>query len=705
LWYGELMPKAKPGLRAFALILFIQLVTDVTIVLNVPIARQVMGFLYLTIIPGIVIFHILKLRDLESAEAILFTVGLSISFLMFAGLLLNELGPLIGIFEPLSFGPVLALLNGAVLLLSFFVFFRNSRIDFPGFQKVDLSFRALVLLSLPFLSIIGARMVTVSPSNNFVLDMMIVGVSITTIAATLSKKLVPPKYYPLVVGAISAALLLHFSLMSNYLYGFDIQVEYFISRLTENSSRWNSKIPYIDIAFEKTNAMLSVSILPTIYSQLLEMELPWVFKTVYPLIFSLVPVGLYIFYKEQMDRKAAFLAVFLFVSQFVFFSELLGLAKQMIAEFFFILLFLVIFNKRIKPASKSVLFMTFGAALVVSHYSISYVFLALIVLSVAFLFLFKKKGTHIAVSLIVLLFVMQFSWYIYTSNSGPFKAFSMFLDSTFSGFQTEFFNPGSRGEDVLRGTGLAGTPSYIRWVGRAFAYATEFLIILGFVSLVILKRKTRFSQEFMILASLNMAMLAACIVVPYFAGGLNMTRFYHIELFFLAPLCVVGSSFFLEFVLRVTPLRSKKIQPYLLLLMLLIPFFLFQTEFVYEVTGEDSWSIPLSKYRMTLERQRSQGVLTEGEIFATRWLTRNVDAEETNVFAGSKYFTLCGGYGMLDREIVRYFRNQTTVPSGSVVYLSWINYIFERIGVEEEDLRNLSMIYTNGDTLVYGYEA
>ena len=49
-----------------------------------------------------------------------------------------------------------------------------------------------------------------------------------------------------------------------------------------------------------------------------------------------------------------------------------------------------------------------------------------------------------------------------------------------------------------------------------------------------------------------------------------------------------------KFVLK----HEKTIVVSLLVVAVLVPYFLFQTNFVYQVAGTDSWSIPLSGYRM-----------------------------------------------------------------------------------------------------------
>ena len=84
----------------FVLLVSILLLTDLIIFLKIPILRPILGFLYFTIIPGLLILHILKLNKIEFIKKFVLSVGLSVAFLIFAGLLVNSFYPLI--LKPLS---------------------------------------------------------------------------------------------------------------------------------------------------------------------------------------------------------------------------------------------------------------------------------------------------------------------------------------------------------------------------------------------------------------------------------------------------------------------------------------------------------------------------------------------------------------------------------------------------------------------------
>lgn len=154
-----------------------------------------------------------------------------------------------------------------------------------------------------------------------------------------------------------------------YIWGWDTHHEYYLSNLVIANPLWNSTIPYA------VNTMLSIVMFAPIVSSICNMSLTWVFKIIYPLLFSLVPLGLYRVFQKQIDDKIAFLSCFFFVSLFMFYTEMLQLARQQIAELFFVLLILLMIDKNMDKTKRAFLSIVFGVSLVVSHYGLSYIYM------------------------------------------------------------------------------------------------------------------------------------------------------------------------------------------------------------------------------------------------------------------------------------------------------------------------------------------
>ena len=123
------------------------------------------------------------------------------------------------------------------------------------------------------------------------------------------------------------------------------------------------------------NSMLSTVMLPTIYSILLKIDGMWVYKIIYPFIFSMVPIGIYQTLKKQIAKKDAFISAFFFMSFFSFFIVLSWLPRQQIAELYIILIVFLMLCKEMEPMKRSTLIIICFASLIVSHYGTTYIFL------------------------------------------------------------------------------------------------------------------------------------------------------------------------------------------------------------------------------------------------------------------------------------------------------------------------------------------
>lgn len=118
----------------------------------------------------------------------------------------------------------------------------------------------------------------------------------------------PRGAYPVAIVMIGLSLLLHISLISPQLNGGDIHVEYYFQNQVFQNGYWDFTIPH------NYNTALSVVLLCPIYSLLLNMDAIWIFKTIYPPIFCLVPLVLFHIFSQQIGDKKAFFSTFFFMS-------------------------------------------------------------------------------------------------------------------------------------------------------------------------------------------------------------------------------------------------------------------------------------------------------------------------------------------------------------------------------------------------------
>ena len=690
-------------------VMFVQLMVYITVLFDIRFARQVVGFIYFTFFSGFVILKLLGLNELNWTETVLFSLGLSITFLMIAGFLINELGFLFGVSQPLSLTPLLAFLNGIILAFTFLVYLRDKSVKVLSSDSLRVSRSILVFMVLPVLSIVGAMCVNVYGNNLLLLSMMIV-ISLLFIFCVLFKKPFATNLYPFAVLMIAIALLYHSSFISNYLvaFGSDLAGEYFVFKTTEVNAHWSSIEPYIRggwPSFGRLNAMLSITILPTVYSSLLNIDSIWIFKMIFPLIFAFVPLGLYQVWQTYVSKKYAFMAAFLFMADMTFYTEMLGLNRQMIAELFFVLLLLVITHKKMKPSNKILCFMIFSFGLVTSHYGLAELLLFLFSVALLSLIVLKRPSRNLTISMVVFFFVIMFSWYIYTSYSAVFESILEFGDYVYQQLD-EFFNPASRGETVLRGLGLEAPPTIWNAISRMFAYVTEALIVVGFLGLITKRVRVNFGKEYFVLTVTAMVFLGMLIVVPGLANTMNITRFYHVLLFFLAPLCMLGA----ETVMNLFSKRNIEVKVSVLLLIVLVPYFLFQTGFVYEVTKNDSWSVPLSGYRMNaLRLMVGIGYSDTFSVLGAQWVLSNVAVRQTQIYSDWSAAMELRAYGLVYPGYVASLSNTTKVIANGVVYLNSLNIIEDTLissrlmwnTSEISFLNDMNIVYSNGGSKIY----
>jgi uncharacterized membrane protein len=673
-----------------AIVLVLQVALYLSFFFDIAFARQVVGFLYLTFIPGFVIVKLLKQDNLGLAETVLFSVGLSLAFVMLAGLAVNEVGLLVGVRQPLEPSLLVWVFSGFVLLGTLACYSRGSHILQPVGLTKGTIVRFFVLCLLPVLSIMGAYVANVT-GNTSVLLLALLAVLAVFVLAVFSKRLVIPKLYLIIVSVIAITLLFQYSLTSNLVQGSDTRVEYYIAGLTQQAGSWNLTASFAYLDFGRFYSMLSITLLPTIYSNILNMDLVWVFNIVYPLIFALVPLALYLLWRGKYGVAIAFLSVFLFMSELTFYTVMPQAARQMIAEVFFVLLFIILFSKNLSSQNVKILFVVFGFCLIVSHYSIAIIFAFFISLMWLLGYLTKKPNRHLSLSMVALFLVLMFSWYAFTSSSANIMSIAQDLDSIAGGF-SNFFNIASRGTGVLQGLGLAAAPTPLNYVSRAIAYAVEFFIVTGFLVLLLQRKKKDFDFEFFVPCLASMVIIVLCILLPNFANVLNMSRFYHVTLFFLAPLFAIGCKGLFGFagkLLGFAAKRKTEIFSLIFMVLLLGSYFLFQTNFVYEVTGSESWSLPLSRYRLGSALYTEFDYVTVPQVSSGEWLSQNGNKSNLVVYADQSVYSTLYVYCQIDIGHVSSLTNSTSPQQGQFIYLAELNTVYGKFEYEG-DLYNVS---------------
>jgi len=699
----------KPNQRILCIFL-LQIVANISILFNIPVARQVIVFTFFTFVPGFVLIKLLKMKMEGLTETVLFSTGLSITFLMLIGLAINELHSTFAVQKPLSLTFLLSAINLFTLTCTVIAYIRNTKNEQSNIN-IEKPSILLILLCIPALSIIGAITSGVYGNNQIIL-LTIIAIAALFAVTTISRKAIPTKLYPFIVLIIAISLVYHSQMISDKLLGFgsDVGGEVFVQKIVEKNAYWNPMNPYPgDQSVGRTYAMLSVTILPTMYSILLNLDSILVFKLLYSFLFALVPLGLYNLWKNFVGEKFTFISTFFFMSFQSFYGEILGINKQMLGELFLVLLLTIILKEKEDKSKKIMCMPLFSFALIVSHYASAEIFLFLISFVLIISILTKKTSRNVTPTFVLCFFTIMFIWYIYTSSSSVFDAFLTFGQRVYNELG-DFFNLQSREPEVLRGLGLEPPPTIWNLISRVFAYITEVLIVVGFIFIMLKRTKIYLEREYLLLVFVSMLLLGALIAVPGLSSTMNMTRFYHILLFIIAPLCVIGAESIIKFLMK----REDMLKASILMIIVLVPYFLFQTSFVYELTNSPSWSIPLSKHRMSQRQVYGIfGYADEQYISAAKWLCSEINVKNVAIYAepSSRTHEL-RAYGVIYVGYVEALSNVTQFNTRSIVYLNPLNVIegtvvkgrFVWNVTDLQFLNDMSNVYTNGGSeILYKY--
>ncbi|MFZ1021741.1 MAG: DUF2206 domain-containing protein [Halobacteriota archaeon] len=624
---------------------------------HVPILRQLFTFGYLVFVPGLLLLRTFRIHKLGSVETALFTAGLSIAALMFIGLVMNTALPVLGFDAPISLLPVTVVLAGFVAVFGALSYVRDK--NFSDTEKWDCAqiFSApyLFFILLPFLSIIGAYVMNAF-SINLVLELLLLIIACAFIVLISSKK-IPTHVYPLAVFSISLSLLFYWSLISNFLTGYDVLGEYFNAHLVLQNAVWDPFMPSL------YNGVLSVVMLAPFLSLLSNLSLVWVFKIVYPVLFSLVPVGLFWVYKRLTDDKVAFLAVAYIMSLTSFFVYMPGLARQEIAEIFVVLALLLVVDRKIEATIKTGLFIIFLSALAVSHYTISYIFIGCLVTALLILSL-QKNGALIKwkAKLISLLsnedqaggsvnrsaiareslvtvarssyfIVCVLSWYAYVSAGSAIDKLSGLAQNISSHVSSDLLSPStSQGAAII----VSQPTSPLHAVTKYFYLVSIGLVIIGLLA-TWLKPTMRLNREISAFFVPACALLAAAIALPFLAGQIQTDRLLHIGLLFLAPLFPIG-ALAVGGIARAIAIRrratSENMRTWVLrgLSVFLAVFLLLNSGLIYEVVHDHPTSIALDK-------TVASPVFDDMETTASLWL-QNETPPNAQMYADSYHYTL-----------------------------------------------------------------
>jgi len=681
--------------------------------LHIPILRQIIGFVYLTFVPGIVIHRAFKLQKLTHLESFICIIGSSILFLMFTGFFMNSILHFF-VLKPISVIPLILIICTIVSVLSLLCYMRDkdtsNEISFSD-TKDSLSLSLLFLCTIPFLSIFGSYLVNLYHTNALmVADIILISIVSLLIIFT---DFLPKRLFPFTIFIIAISFLYNNSLASNYLDGWDIHYEYYYANLVLTNSLWISTIP------ANINAMLSIVMLAPIYSEICNLELTYVFKIIYPFLFSILPVAIYHIYQKQIENeKIAFLSVFFFLSMSAFYTDMLALARQQIAELFLVIFFLIILSD-LELFKKRILSVLFILGLITSHYGLTY--LTLICMPVGYLFMtyvLKSKSDTYNIKFILLFFAFALVWYVNVTGGSVFNTVIEIFTHIYKTISEGLFATKAVGLITNKSQSLSGQILKISYL------ISQFFIFIGFIKIFVKSKDFRISNEYFSFSFAILCILSSSLLTTF--TGMNIYRLYHVASIFLSLFCVIGGITVFHLIVDILDKKwSDKFfeEPLKILSVFFVIFLFFNNGLGQQIIHDNPTSVSLNREWM----QNSDGIASKyflynmhfpsQDVMSTEWLSKSRNLQ-TEIYADfSSTELLFSSYGMIPGETVltrRDLTSENNIKSGSYIYLRYPNvhyglmygpkdgtqwYITDMLPL----LDRKNLIYSNQDNLVYKF--
>lgn len=681
---------------------------------DVPVLRQLVGFVFLTFVPGMLILRILKIHKVGVIESLLYSAGLSLAFVMAIGVVANFALPPLGISHPLTLAPLLVTFTVFFLILCFLAYARDKNFRSPKpppWDKKEIAKQGffanlspfLLAILLPLLAVLGTSLVNSYQNNTLLLALIFI---ITILIGVVAfNKFIPLRVYPFMIFMMAIALIYQTTLISSNLVGSDIHLEYYTSNLVLQNGYWDATTPLT------INSCLSIVMLAPIYSLLLNMEIVWLFKAIYPLFFCLAPLALFHIFRLQIKPHYAFLAAFFFISMPMFMMDMAQLCRQQLAELFFVLVILLMVDRKLTLVQRTTLVLIFGFGVVVSHYGMGTGYIGYLLFGALVLVFIKSRpgrtlwqwlagkpnslpadltsaGAFNKKTLAVIVgasLVFMLGYYSVVASgtglSGIRVASGIVGETTGQAISDKFSFLSLLAKEPLAQTALgldflAASAAGKAW--RIFQYLVELCLIAGFFRLIFRPGGLgKFKAEYISLTIVSAIILLSIFVLPTQSYYMGTSRIWQITLLLMAPLFLFGGEAIgrgmvkLARVFRRTFASSRlrldsPVVVRFLVLAILLPYFIFNSGVVFELSRSQTtnfidtpYSVALSSYRVDVTT-----TFTRQDTIAADWLFKGITGENCTVYADYH------GKGIFLRH---------WLPGGSVQYQQLAYYYSDNI--------------------------
>jgi uncharacterized membrane protein len=573
-------------------------------------------------------------------------------------------------------------------------------------------------------------------SNNLIIVALLLAIAGYVIFLVAKRKQIPDRIYIPIIFLMSISLVLPLALRSNHLIGADINSEYYIFQQTLQNARWQPVMHNI------LDSCLSISILPSIYQSFLVVNSEYLFKILYPVIFSISPVVVYLITRKYLSSLYSFLAIIFFMSQVSFIDAELS-PRTVIALLFVALTIMALFRKGLRTFDRYLLFIIFSIAVILSHYTTAFIFLLVLVLTWLIMLLIrlvilrrksrptigtKYNGKSLwnandqqrySLTFGMILFYSTFMYIWDKIVCGEvYHMFITFFSTTYYNMYN-FFDLENRGPGALILGSKLGSENIAQHIIFIFSWSTIILIAVGVIATIVRYGKAttiysengdnhpsflirKFDAEFFISSLVCCLLLAISIVVPYILVGYDINRIYIQAMIVTTPFFVIGGIVFS----RVFKKFMHSDLSYIVILLFLIPFFMCNCGIINQFFSVPPLTITLNSKGLNYDSM----YIHEQETYAAKWISNfaNMDTAIYSDFYGSARLISQGSIplaeysGSLIEDMQTFdgyfFLRYTGVVNGMLLDS---NYQWHNLSQYNEQFIHKNIIYSNGGSTVF----
>lgn len=513
---------------------------------SLPVVRPVIGFVFLTIVPGALFLTWSGIEPRVTGRWLVYVVGFSLILLMGLGLGTHLILSFLGHPSPFS---LVSFSVGVTLLIALLLYAlrETDRKTLEFDTRLDIP--TIFFLQLPLWAVLSVNHINVTGKNPPII--VVLGL-LSLIPVFVAIGLFPRRRLALGVWTIAIAILLHKSLWRMHVYrGHSSAITIW------NTGLWHPA----------SENLLSLAVLPPMYAFLLDVSILTQLKVVHPFLVAFIPLGMFVMFQSYVGPVKGFLGASLFVFAHPFFFQYPAEPRVGLPVLFLVLLGVIMSDTELSQVQKRTLSMAFGTGIIVSHYGTSYYVMFALIGAAALLYLIypaldecvalvrgewprrtiwaallerasRARNQSLHWSFGGLYLVTTITWYLYTKQARTFESLIFHI---FNALQSLLGTTSSLGSTATRlQTNYGGISIALsKYLYMIFGLLIALGFAISYFRRFVHPRVATFDDEFLALATLLFVLFGGSLV---FSGEWGGGRPMMIVFSFASVYVVIGAA-------------------------------------------------------------------------------------------------------------------------------------------------------------------